>query len=139
MKMTLNNGGELLAILLRIPTDIVLVIYVFSLVLFLMANFIIGMMLSNMKLKIPNILERTMKVKLRESIVAQRSFGVGYGESESWDLLQTQGCLSPLTRWLTGYISKITTLMFGSICVQAVNLLHLSWQGYQRQNGLSWR
>lgn len=26
MKMTLNNGGELLAILLRIPTDIVLVI-----------------------------------------------------------------------------------------------------------------
>ena len=40
--------------------------------------------------QIPVILERSMKIKLRESLVAQRNFGVGYEQSEAWDLLQTQ-------------------------------------------------
>lgn len=179
--------------------------YLFCLVLLLMFDFSVGMVLSNLKLKISDTLEKTMKIKLHESVVAQRNFGVGYKQSEDWDLLQTemlccgvenyrdyiqdkllardqtipisccvmkssltadgqlvaenpsqclldashrvrhsiflrvQGCLSPLSRWLTGYVSRITTLIFASICIQAVTLLHLSWQGYQRHNALSWR
>jgi len=46
--------------------------------------------------------------------------------------LNTQGCHGPLSRWLIRVINKMTAMVFGTICLQALGVFYLSWVGYRR-------
>jgi hypothetical protein len=46
--------------------------------------------------------------------------------------LNTQGCHGPLSRWLIRTINKMTAMVFGTICLQALGVFYLAWLGYRR-------
>lgn len=48
--------------------------------------------------------------------------------------LHTQGCHSPISRWLIRHTNKIAAMVFGTICLQALGVFYLSWIGFRRSS-----
>ncbi|ELU16226.1 hypothetical protein CAPTEDRAFT_221832 [Capitella teleta] len=62
-------------------------LFVFTSVLILLFNFIVGLVLTESRKKVHLSLEPAMRATLRESIIANQRFGVGYALGEAWDYL----------------------------------------------------
>lgn len=67
--------------------------------------------------------------------VKQCQLDAKYGVTNSI-FLHTQGCHSPISRWLIRHINKLSAMIFGTICLQALGILYLSWVGFRRSSSL---